>query len=612
MKDSLKPKPTLSRVLLGVGSEEGRDPQDVSIDLLHALSHLLKLASLDSKMSEGLQSDDSEQSSRIRAQFSHLLERNLMLVDATVDMKPVSQACGDLLGSLLGVLSLVDFLDTVGVLLQRPNDELRRKVLRLLESRLRRETEKDSASQAKILSFLSTLTQIIEESSDVLLKHAAVACIDRISDKYGKKDRSKVVETAKVISGKQCIGQTDDRIRVMGVLCLASMAEVLGQAIIPVLPQALPQSFNLLEMSLEQGKENYRLHDAVFSLISALLEHVPFMILDTNLDNILKLSFKSASSNLPEESIESRREVLGLVAKRVDVRESFGAILRNWSHGVSEGPEVSCSIHTPLKLWNITKPDTQAAREALEVISTAIEKHPKSSTVKNVDVLFSLLNNAFDLRRMQSCPRTSDSYEEEEIEELENLVNNVTIKMIYKLNDTTFRPLFAKLTEWATSGLPEKDAIGKAMRLTTFYKFLNVFFATLKVSNCISRMLFSLRFADRLSLLPSQSLLDMQVISSKTLSMFSSNIALLLRSRNRFGSQLYEQSAMPSSMIKTVNLPSPFSSACSTNWLLLVQQSSGNHLITLTLSRRLSSLSSPMPRTPRPLTWLSTKRCPLS
>jgi U3 small nucleolar RNA-associated protein 10 len=345
VKDSLNPKPTLSRILLGVGSEDGRDPHQVSIDLLHTLSHLLKHTSLNSKMSRSFQSDDTEQSSRIRAQFSHILEENLLLADTAADIKPVSQACGDLLESLLGVLSLVDFIDTVGVLLQRPNDRLRRKVLRLLESRLRRDIERDSVSQTKILDFLSTLTKIIEESPDILLKHAAVACIDRISDRYGKKDRSKVVETAKVISGKQCIGQTDDRIRVMGVLCLASMAEVLGQAIIPVLPQALPQAFNLLELSLKKEKENSRLHDAVFSLISALLEHVPFMILDTSLDSILKLSFRSANSDMSEESIESRREVLSLVAKRVDAGESFGAVQRNWPYAVSEGVEVSC-FHT--------------------------------------------------------------------------------------------------------------------------------------------------------------------------------------------------------------------------------------------------------------------------
>src|SRR5690606_34695671 len=104
---------------------------------------------------------------------------------------------------------------------------------------------------------------------------------------------------------------------------------------------------------------------------------------------------------------------------------------------------VSAPTYTYLESSNMT---VQAANEALEVISIAIEKHPKSSTVKNVDLLSSLLIEAFDLRRMQLSSQASDSYGEDEIEEVENSINDVTIKMIYKLNDTTFRPLFAKFT----------------------------------------------------------------------------------------------------------------------------------------------------------------------
>ena len=64
---------------------------------------------------------------------------------------------------------------------------------------------------------------------------------------------------------------------------------------------------------------------------------------------------------------------------------------------------------------------------------------------------------------------------------METHANGVAINMIYKLNDTIFRPIFIELTEWATDGLPEKDRVGKMMRLTTFYKFLATFFGTLKV-----------------------------------------------------------------------------------------------------------------------------------
>lgn len=412
-------------------------------------------------MSEAFDSGDEQLSSEVRTLFAHILEQVLTIGDAVQAMKPVSLACGDVLGSLLGTLSLIDFLDTIEALLQRPSDELRRKVLRLLEARLRQNHERESVSQNRTLEFLSVLVQIIESSPDILLKHAAVACIDRISDNYGKKNPSKVVHAAKVVASEQCIGETDDRIRVMGILCLASMAEVLGEAIIPALPEALARSFKLLEISLEPGKANSKLHDAVFSLISALFIQVPFMISGDHLDNILRLSFESATSDLSEESNENRRESLRLLARKVDVKESFGAVERSWSVAVAAGPA--------------------AANEALEVVSTAIEKHPKAATLKNVNILAGLLQKALDLRREQLVSGSVPRYDTHDLERVEETVNEVAIKMIYKLNDTTFRPLFVKLTEWATNGLPKKDSLGRTMRLTAFYKFLQHFFGTLKV-----------------------------------------------------------------------------------------------------------------------------------
>jgi U3 small nucleolar RNA-associated protein 10 len=460
VSDSLKPKPGISQVLLGIGNEGASDPHEVAEVLLRSLSYLLKHSSLGPKMAVVYASDGKDAAAIIRSIFSQILEQILTLGDTVQGSKPLTYACGDILGSVLGTLSLVDFLDTVEELLQRPDDDLRRKVLRLLESRVRQNPERDSASQNRVLNFVSVLVDIVQNSPDILLKHAAVACLDRISEKYGKKDTGKVVVAAQVIAGDACIGQSDDRIRVMGVLCLASMAEVLGEAIIPALPDTLSRSLSLLEGSLKDGEENEKLHNAVFSLLSALFIQVPFMLSGTYLDRILQLSLVSAKSGFPAESDDARRDMLKLLARKADVKESFGAVERNWAFAVKQGPT--------------------AVREALDVISIAIEKHPKSATVKNVGILSKFFHKAFDLRREQVCSEDAQ-YEESELEDVENIVSDVAIKMIYKLNDTSFRPMFVELVEWATNGLPKKDALGRLMRLTSFYKFLESFFATLKV-----------------------------------------------------------------------------------------------------------------------------------
>lgn len=432
---------------------------------MRALSYLLKHSSLKSKIAEAFASEGEEEvAGQIRALFSRILEQILAIGDSVQNMKHVSQANGDVLSALFDTLSLIDFLDTLEVLLQRPNNELQRKVLRLLEGRLRQHPERDSASQNRMLDFLPTLVGIIQSSPDILLKHAAVACVDRIADKYGRKNPSKVISAAKAVASEACIGQDDDRIRIMGVLCLASMAEVLGQAMIPALPDTLSRSLNLLEISLQEGEENSRLHDAVLSLFSALFAHIPYMITAAHLDKVLLLSFKSASVDLDEGSDDSRQEALRLMARKVDASTTFGAVDRNWNHAVEAGPD--------------------ATKEMLEVVSIAIEKHPKSSTMKNIALLSNILFKGFDLRREQVALGGEAIFDASDLEEIEEIVNEVAIKMIYKLNDSTFRPIFTKLLEWATTDLPKKDAQGNLSRLTSFYNFLQVFFGTLQVCRC--------------------------------------------------------------------------------------------------------------------------------
>lgn len=93
-----------------------------------------------------------------------------------------------------------------------------------------------------------------------------------------------------------------------------------------------------------------------------------------------------------------------------------------------------------------------------------------------------VLRNAFDIRRTQAARLSDTQFDVDDIDEAEALVNDVTIRMIYKLNDTIFRPLFIELTDWAFRGIGKSDKTGRLARMTTFYKFLETFFGTLKVS----------------------------------------------------------------------------------------------------------------------------------
>lgn len=82
---------------------------------------------------------------------------------------------------------------------------------------------------------------------------------------------------------------------------------------------------------------------------------------------------------------------------------------------------------------------------------------------------------------MQLSPLTGYSYDMGEVEVVEDAVDESAISMVYKLNDTTFRPMFLRMLEWTTFPTSKKDMKATICRQTTWYTFLLKFFGSLKV-----------------------------------------------------------------------------------------------------------------------------------
>ena len=122
----------------------------------------------------------------------------------------------------------------------------------------------------------------------------------------------------------------------------------------------------------------------------------------------------------------------------------------------------------------------QAVKEHLEILRLAIDRQPKSIIAQHSEILGDLFLGMFDFRRIQLSPSTDYSYDIAEIGLVEDIVNDSAISMVYKLNDTTFRPILSRMFEWTTN-LVSKDLKARIHRQTTWYTFLLKFFGTLKV-----------------------------------------------------------------------------------------------------------------------------------
>ncbi|KAI5465612.1 armadillo-type protein [Mariannaea sp. PMI_226] len=456
--DLFKTKPGISFVLLGITDDRNRDLGEVALRQLSAFPIFLSNKKLRAQIGDVMEHDDMH-ASRARELYATLLENILELADTVKETKSLHNKCGQSLQNLLNLLSISEFIKAVENLLDRPDMGLRQKVLKALEVRVEQESNTDPASRAALLAFLPQLTAGIRESSDIRYKHTAVTCVDKIAEKYGKKDIEAVVAAAVTIAGEHCLGQSEQRLRVMALLCLTSLVDVLQDAIVPILPVAIPQAVTYLNDSIEGEEVDEELHVATYGFISALAEHLPYM-LSPYVGRILEVSNKSAELELDTETKESRVDCLHFLAKQLEAKDIFTSLDRNWESAKTSG--------------------FSAITEHLDVLGLAIDNQSKASISKNATLLSGILKKAFDLRREAHANGELSEQELEKIDAIEENLNDKGLKMIYKLNDAAFRPVFVQLIEWSSTGLAKSDRLGRSLRQYSVYGFLKTFFGNLK------------------------------------------------------------------------------------------------------------------------------------
>ena len=359
--DIFKPKPALAATLLGKREDDGEvDLQKSALKELTLLPQLLSNRRLKEGISRLDEADDDMESAKIRELYIQLLEDILTLADTVKTQgsaskrQPLHNRVGDALAQLLNLQSIGEFIKAVEVLLDRPNMSVRQKVLRALEVRVDEERVASVQSRVALLAFLPQLTAVIRDSNDIAYKHTAVTCVDKIAEKYGSRDLEAVTAAAAAIAGDACLGQEDPRLRVMALLCLASLVDVLHDAIVPILPTAIPRALNYLQESLE-GKvtdiNKVALHNAVYALMTAMAQHLPFMMTSANLDRLVVTSFASAEAGFEDDDDNdantTRLTCLLLLAKQIDAKVMLDVLGRNWPSAVRAGQSVRNFLSFP-------------------------------------------------------------------------------------------------------------------------------------------------------------------------------------------------------------------------------------------------------------------------
>ncbi|KAK5685284.1 snoRNA-binding rRNA-processing protein utp10 [Elasticomyces elasticus] len=449
--DALKPKRTLSNVILGFGERDAAQIEASTETLLQALARLMENSNLRKRIAKVFAKGDSE-ADTLRSTYSQLLEQTMQLTRDLRSNEDLWDAASHVLTALLGLTPTKDFIESSAQLMQTGSNETRQQVFQSLEARVVQAKRGDAALQQTYLEVLPNCCVFVASEQPVAVRHAAITCMDQIVEKYGKRDRAAVLQAAETVAGSAALGSEDMSLRTMSVLCLSSMVEVLGDEFIPILPQVLSKTLDYLADTLSRGqaKSNNRLQGAAFGFTVAVLDHLPWMFSADYLDRTLELSAISYNSGSAGSSTFSE-----MVAAKVQAEALLSSLDRTFAT-IEEG----CSA--------------DAVYQHMEVLRRAVQQNSRRDLKQQSATIFSLLLKAFDLRRSKSLEEDDGS------DELFAFVDTIALDLVLKLDDQTFRPFFIRLIEWATMGLPKKDSHGRLARMTSLYSFTHRFFEQLQ------------------------------------------------------------------------------------------------------------------------------------
>jgi U3 small nucleolar RNA-associated protein 10 len=447
--DAAGPKRKVSDVLFGLNDKTAAEIETAIKDLLASLADLATDERLRAHITRAFRR--KEDPARPREVFANIIETVIQLSKKVVSSPKLYDCCSRVLARCLDLLPTTDLIKSAELLLVNPDAQVQVAAIKSVEVRAGTAVQNDKKSVSALISFLPSVENVLQQSRAMDVKIISVSCIDRIIERFGKKDTAVVASVAQTISGSQALSSSDDRIRILSLLCLTSVVDVLEDEAISLLPTVLPTAFDYLSQAIEGEKTG--LHNAVYALLSNIVEQLGYMFSREYLETSLRLSHRSAAAGLEEACDESRRTFYQSVAEHLNAQETFAAIKSTWSHAVAQGFE--------------------ASSEHLELLRSTVDIQSKSKLIKASSTLFSLLLQLFKLRQTISSQEEQE-FDDDEVEQLDNTLNESALAMVLKLNDATFRPFFVQLVdqEGPTNAKPEYAI--------TFYKFLAAFFEKFK------------------------------------------------------------------------------------------------------------------------------------
>ncbi|KAI5848875.1 armadillo-type protein [Tricharina praecox] len=458
IKDVLKPQPQGGASILFASEEDGRDvpAQEMARRLLAVLKAFLGSERLKARVAKSLKTS-REDASSLRGFFSQAMEQTMALGDEYAFNKAIATEAAEVMSQLLELLSVIEFVKVIESLISQVDSPFRSSALTTFKNRVVSEYRTDATSRNAILDLAPKIAAIITaQDSPKELKADALLCILAVTQKFGKQEQTAVSALTEAVASIGALRSPDSGLRVLALVCLTHMTTVLGGRIIPILPKTVPIAIEYLQAAVrseDSSVEVSMVHNAVFKYLEELVKNVP-SFMTSYLTKVLPLAAAAWDQDDLDEGLpyDVRRNFLVAVASRMELRTVIGAITKAWKPSCAHGSD-------PI-------------RDLVEMVQKGIQVAPKASVQKCSQVLLQFFITALDARREP---------EVEDVAPLEDLIMKVCLDMVYKLNDSIFKPMFLRLVEWGTEDLRSSDdEEGKWTRIGVIWKLMEALSGNLK------------------------------------------------------------------------------------------------------------------------------------
>lgn len=381
----------------------------------------------------------------------------------------------NVLKSLLNLLPMSYYVSSISDSLKNVNDQLSATIAKnfavlagtKFENEMNLNSFDEEIETAVLSELLPTLVEGVEKFDNIELVQAYLDTFSIIVSKLAasspefasSEDAKFLVGTLKTITSQHGMLSEHTEIRVSSLNAVASVIKVFGVKCIGFFPKILPPALKIWESTIVQDEKDDEnmddeeqegrmlLQGSVLMLFSVLVKRMPAFV-TTNLKQIVKATLVS---DLIDSGIRSN--VLALIVEHVD-----------------KGQVLSCLFNLALTDDFYSINDAKELGLYLNGVKSAIDSIEKRTATGNSSLFMKWLIKSFEFRNEYGQEKFNDNT----IHSIENSFHQCAIVYVMKLNDKSFRPLFANLVRWAATGEGSIGSVNtETSRLTAFFKFFN-------------------------------------------------------------------------------------------------------------------------------------------